>query len=562
MDDTFSIVSGIEDQDNLYSKQHKDKSDQTGGRRKKRTTGGKQRISYTRDGKRITYLRGPRSASRSRSRSRSRSASPSAGGTCRTKDQVTPGTCGYPTMAQVDQYSDDGQDIKKTVNGVTRYLERDDEDGQYYWVKASGKRESLNLGSRLSARTGGSSGKGVTDLMTMYMWLRKQKAQRELAATPSIDVDNMDNNEWDAYSNAFNAEFNPSSFATSKALGTCVHTTTFLGDDKYDETKSKKNTFVWKGDVKVQEDEGVFEPCQNIMFFGVVEDTKDLFKYTALPGDVNALGRDICNALYTATKSIFGVSLSGNYNAINGVLSKPQYRPTRSVAIIVLQKILDGGKNKMNVYKFAKGMVPIGTKPRFFLVPKGATLSDSSELSLDYYTIPDTVGDFDSQLHVVCGNALFMGSTSEGFLDWLFSNNYNKLTAKTLSPGNCKQLAENLAQKNPGKTVTVMYAVIDEEGVDSATTVFQTPPGPPPGPIPAANFGPPPVATPQDDDDGELIGENTDLSAADYLAQQPEVTPAPVSSSAPNQATPVQSDDDDGEDLMAQAANQQGRLKN
>jgi hypothetical protein len=396
-------------------------------------------------------------------------------------------------MAQVDQYSDDGQDIKKTVNGVTRYLERDDQDGQYYWVKASGKRESLNLGTRLSARTGGSSGKGVTDLMTMYMWLRKQKAQKELAATPSIDVDNMDNNEWDAYSNAFSAEFNPSSFATSKALNTCVHTTTFLGDDKYDETKSKKNTFVWKGDVKVQEDDGVFEPCQNVMFFGVVEDTKDLFKYTAMPGDVNALGRDICNALYTATKSIFGVSKSGNYNAINAVLSKPQYRPSRSVSLIVLQKVQDGGKSKMNVYKFVKGMVQIGIKPRFFLVPKSATLSDSTELTSDYYTMPDDIGDFNSQLHVVCGNALFMGSTSEGFLDWLFSNNYNKLTSKTLSPGNCKTLAEDLAQKNPGKTVTVMYAVIDEEGVDSATTVFETPPGPPPGPIPDANiFAPEP----------------------------------------------------------------------
>ncbi|MEX0595723.1 MAG: hypothetical protein WD512_04415 [Candidatus Paceibacterota bacterium] len=140
MDDTFSIVSGIEDPDNLYSKEHKDNedkedNDQTGGRRKRRTTAGKQRISYVRDGKRITYLRG----SRSRSRSRSRSPTRSTGGTCRTKDQITPGTCGYPTMAQVDQYSDDGQDIKKTVNGVTRYLERDNEDGQYYWVKASGK---------------------------------------------------------------------------------------------------------------------------------------------------------------------------------------------------------------------------------------------------------------------------------------------------------------------------------------------------------------------------------------------------------------------------------------
>ncbi|MEX0595724.1 MAG: hypothetical protein WD512_04420, partial [Candidatus Paceibacterota bacterium] len=103
----------------------------------------------------------------------------------------------------------------------------------------------MNLGTKLSARTGGSSGKNTSDMMTMYMWLRRQKAQKELAATPTFDVDNMNNNEWDAYSNAFSAEFNPSSFATSKALGTCVHTTTFLGDDKYDETKIKKNTFVW-----------------------------------------------------------------------------------------------------------------------------------------------------------------------------------------------------------------------------------------------------------------------------------------------------------------------------
>ncbi|MEX0598068.1 MAG: hypothetical protein WD512_16390, partial [Candidatus Paceibacterota bacterium] len=358
--------------------------------------------------------------------------------------------------------------------------------------------------------------------------------------------------------------------------GTCVHTTTFLGDDKYDETKSKKNTFVWKGDVKVQEDEGVFEPCQYIMFFGVVEDTKDLFKYTALPGDVNALGRDICNALYTATKSIFGTSLSGNYNAINQVLSKSQYRPNRSVSIIVLQKIEDAGKNKMNIYKFAKGVGSIGTKPRFFLVPKAATLSDSTELSLDYYTIPDTVGDSDSQLHVVCGNALFMNSTSGGLLDWLFNNNYNKLTAKSLSPGNCKQLAENTAQKYPGKTVTVMYAVIDEEGVDSATTAFETTEVDYPSPtrtrveseeaISDADFQHNeekefPLSRTRSETE-EVISNEPNQPTAQQSTQQSTPTPngnsAPIAG-APNQPTPGQSDDDD--DLDAQLAAAQGNFK-
>lgn len=485
MDDTYSIVSGIEDQENLYS---------SGGGKRKAARG--KRITYVRDGKRITYTRPSRSRSASRSRSRSRSRGP-----CGTDDKIKPGTCGFPTMAQVDQYSDDGQNIRKTVNGVTRYLESDPMDGQYYWVKGTAGRQSQQLGEKLSTRSGG---KMNVDIMTMFMWLQKQKAAREMGSAMASAV-NLDDDGWNEYTKAFNNEYNPKSFATSQALGTCVHSTTFVGE-KFQGTEQTKHTFVWKGDLKVQEDQAVLETCQNIMFFGVVEKSEDLFRYTSMPGDANLLGRDICNALYDTKKNLYQ-TLNANYNAIAAVLRKPQYMPTGSMSMIVLQKINDGGYPKMNVYKFARG--GYGAKPRFFLVPKDATRENTKELVGDMYTIPDNIGGKDSQLHIVCGNALFMGNSSQGFLDWFFANETGKITAKTVSPGNCAGMAEAMARKYPNQTVTVMYAVIDEAGVDSAVTVFgesdlaattaatslfTEPPGPP-GPVPDANTIMPPVAT-------------------------------------------------------------------
>ena len=485
--DTYSIFSGVEDPENLYS-------NQSGGR-------AKETITYRRGGKKITYTRRKRKSSRgsakkatkkrsrrgSRRGSRSRSRSRSRGG-CKTSHKIAPGTCGFPTLAQVDQYSDDGEDIKKTVRGVTRYLEYDSTDGKYYWIKTNTgkKRKSYKLGSSLTSK-----GNDKGDFMAMYMWLKKQRAEREAAAIPPRGE--LTDGEWNAYKGSFDSEFKPKNFITSDAIGACVHSTSFQGENNFTEESYAKHTFVWKGDVKVQEDNEVHETCQNIMFFGVVDNQEDLWRYSSEPGYANLFGREICNALYNASGPTSSSS-AANHAAIRAVLNKAEYNPTGNVSMIVLQKVAasQNGYPKVTAYKLSKGPGANIAQPRFFTIPNGATKDKMVELSSSYVTLPDDDPSANIQLHIVLGNTTFMTNTQQGFLDWLFgADDTTSVTAKNVDPSTCEALAQAIARKNQGKTVTCMYAVLDEKGMTSALQVFQPPPPvglptPPPGlPTPA-----------------------------------------------------------------------------
>jgi hypothetical protein len=421
-----------------------------------------------------------------------------------------------------------------------------------------------------------SKGQQKGDFMAMYMWMKKQRAQREAAQMPARGE--LSDAEWNAYKGAFDTEFNPASFITSNAIGACVHSTSFQGEDNFTEQPYAKHTFVWKGDVKVQEDQEIQETCQNIMFFGVVDNQEDLWRYSSEPGYANLFGREVCNALYNASGPS-STSASANHAAVQAVLSKAEYNPTGAVSLVVLQKTTasQNGYPKVTAYKFSKGPGANMAQPRFFTIESGATRDKMTEVTSNHVTLPDD-NPANSQLHIVLGNSTFMTNTQQGFIDWLFgAGDTTSITATNVSPQTCQALAQSIARKNPAKTVTCLYAVLDEAGVNNAVNVFTpsatasapasastgAPAPPPPPPAPTAftsapgTSGPPPglLAQIQAQNQGSAPAPTSGpaLSQAPAPTSGPALSQAPAPTSGPALSQAASPADVSGEDdLLAQ----------